>query len=81
LFGGGSVISASSGEKMRAKLEFLRDMAGELAVMSAADDLAVLVYLFRMAEAEAGRLRLQPFVGCAGQQKAATIRTVIRGDR
>ena len=55
-------------------------MAGELAVMSAADDWAVLAYLFRMAEAEAGRLRLQPFVGCASQQKAATIRAVMGSD-
>ena len=62
---------------MRAKLKFLRDMAGELAVMY---DWAVLAYLFRMAEAEAGRLRLQPFVGCASQQKAATIRAVMGSD-
>jgi len=66
---------------MRAKLEFLRDMASELAILSEADGLTVLAYLFRMAEAEAGRLRLQPFVGCASQQKAATIRAVAGGDR
>ena len=66
---------------MRAKVEFLRDMACELAVLSEADNLAVLSYLFRMAEAEAGRLRLQPFAGCSGQQKAATIRAIVGGDR
>jgi hypothetical protein len=40
---------------MRSKLEYLRDMARELAALSEADGLVLLAYLFRMAEAEAGK--------------------------
>jgi len=43
---------------MRAKLQFLHDMARELAVLSEADGLEVLAYVFRMAEVEAGRMKL-----------------------
>jgi len=43
---------------MRAELEFLREMARELAVICERDGLDLLAYLFRMAEAEAGRLRV-----------------------
>ena len=57
------------GDSVRAKLEFLRDMARELAVMSEVDGLELLAYLFRMAEAEAGRLGLSPLIASAGENK------------
>ena len=43
---------------MRAKLEYLRNMARELALLAESDGLVVLGYLFRMAEAEAGGSKL-----------------------
>lgn len=55
---------------MRAKLEYLRDMARELAVLSEADGLEALAYLFRMAETEAGRVSLSPSGACASKDRA-----------
>lgn len=45
------------GDSMRANLEYLHDMAEQLATLAEADGLTFLAYLFRVAKAEA-ELRL-----------------------